>query len=259
MRAVALHEDVVVATSDIWQTTCTAVRGSADEAFVIDSLVLPGELDSLPALMEQAGFTVVGLLVTHADWDHVLARLAFPEAPLGVGESTAARMRATPGEAQRSLREFDDRHYLDRPPLSLGAVQELPVPGTCDVGERTLELHPTPGHTADGMAVLADWAGVLCVGDYLSPVEIPMLWRRASLPDYRETLERLRALVERATHIVPGHGAPMSRDRALEVLGEDLRYLDALADSGAAASLPRLPRSAEQRKVHAENVRRLSC
>ena len=38
----------------------------------------------LPAVLEQAGFPVSGLLATHGDWDHVLGRLAFPGAALGV-------------------------------------------------------------------------------------------------------------------------------------------------------------------------------
>ena len=40
-------------------------------------------------MLEQAGFPVSGLLVTHADWDHLLGRIAFPQASLGCGESTA--------------------------------------------------------------------------------------------------------------------------------------------------------------------------
>ena len=40
MRAVGVHADVVVVTSQFWQTTCTVVR-SGGEAFVIDSPVLP--------------------------------------------------------------------------------------------------------------------------------------------------------------------------------------------------------------------------
>jgi glyoxylase-like metal-dependent hydrolase (beta-lactamase superfamily II) len=35
-----------------------------------------------------------------------------------------------------------------------------------------LQLHPANGHTADGMAIWIEWAGVLVVGDYLSPLEI---------------------------------------------------------------------------------------
>ena len=49
------------------------------------------------------------------------------------------------------------------------------MPGYIDIGEQTLELHPADGHTADGMAVWVPWARVLVAGDYLSPVEIPMI------------------------------------------------------------------------------------
>ena len=89
MRVVSLHADVLVATSRVWQTNCTAIR-SGEEGFVVDSPVFPDELDVLPAVLEQAGFPVSGLLATHGDWDHLLGRLAFPGAALGVAETTAA-------------------------------------------------------------------------------------------------------------------------------------------------------------------------
>jgi len=256
MRAVGVHEDVVVLRSAVWQTSCIAVRGG-DEAFVIDSPVLPGELEALPEVLAQARFAVAGLVATHADWDHLLCSLAFPEAPLGVGDATARRLASEPGRAQRELRRWDEEHYVQRPrPLSLGAVQELPVPGRLDVGSYELELLPAEGHTADGTAVHIPWAGVLCPGDYLSPVEIPLLGQGGSLPAYRQTLERLAPLVERASLVVPGHGAPVQRDGALVLLEEDLAYLDALERDGERAPLPSGRRSATQRRVHARNVER---
>ncbi len=161
MKAVGLHPDVVVVTSRFWQTTCTLVR-SGEEAFCIDSPVLPDELELLPAIASQAEFRVVGCVATHADWDHLLGRYAFPEAPLGVSESTALRLRNEPGAAQRELRDFDEEHYVERPaPLSLPGAQALPVPGHCSLGERELELHPADGHTVDGMALWVPWASVL--------------------------------------------------------------------------------------------------
>ena len=99
MRAIGVHEDVIVVESRIWRTTATLVR-SGTEGFVIDSPVLPDELELLPALLEQAGFPFSGLLATHGDWDHLLGRLAFPGSALGVAETTAARLRAHPGAAQ---------------------------------------------------------------------------------------------------------------------------------------------------------------
>jgi glyoxylase-like metal-dependent hydrolase (beta-lactamase superfamily II) len=264
MRALAVHEDVLVFVSAVWQTTCTAVR-SVEEGFVIDSPVLPDELDALPGVLEQAGFPVSGLLATHADWDHLLGRLAFPEASLGCGESTAERLASEPGGAQRALRAFDDEHYVARErPLGLAGVQSLPVPGRVSIGpgaaggaEHELELHPTGGHTSDGVAFLVPWAGVLVCGDYLSPVEIPMISAGGSVEAYLSTLERLAPLVSAAATVVPGHGGPISADAARALLDEDVAYLRALGSAGADAPLPPGRRTAEQKRIHAENVARV--
>lgn len=250
MRVVAVHEDVLVATSRVWQTTCTIVRGG-DEGFVVDSPVLPDELDVLPAVLEQTGFPFSGLLATHGDWDHLLGRLAFPGAALGVAETTAARLTGSPGEAARELRAFDERWYLRRErPLSLGQVQALPVPGHLAVGGQEMELHPADGHTPDGMALWLGWARVLVAGDYLSPVEIPMISEGGSVDAYLATLRRLEPLVEQADVVVPGHGETLDSARALAILREDRAYLEALPD----ATLPLARRDDEQRRIHERNV-----
>ena len=253
MRVVGLHPGVLVAVSRIFQTACTIVR-DGDECFVIDSPVLPDELDVLPALLEQAGFPFSGLLATHADWDHLLGRLAFPDASLGVAETTAARLKAEPGDAARRLRSFDDELYVERPgPLSLGQVQALPVPGHLEVGSQTIELHPTEGRVVDGMALWLPWARVLVAGDFLSPVEIPTLSRGGSRSAYLATLERLRPLVESADHVVAGHGGAIDGTRALAILREDVAYLEGLPDS----KLPLARRSDEQKRIHTANLERL--
>jgi glyoxylase-like metal-dependent hydrolase (beta-lactamase superfamily II) len=152
-----------------------------------------------------------------------------------------------PGGVQRKLREWDEEHYVERAaPLSLGQVQALPTPGHVELGEHELELHPADGHTADGMAVWAPWAGVLVCGDYLSPVEIPMLSPSGSRDAYLATLERLRPLVEHAQWVIPGHGAPTEGTRALVILEEDVRYLSDW-------ELPATRRTAAQRAIDADN------
>jgi glyoxylase-like metal-dependent hydrolase (beta-lactamase superfamily II) len=257
VRAIGLHGDVVVITSQVWQTTCVAVR-SGDEGFVIDSPVLPEELEVLPAMLEQAQFPVSALLATHGDWDHLLGRSAFPELSLGVAESTATRLAREPGAAQRELRDFDDEWHIVRPrPLSIPTPQALPVPGKCGIGQHDLELHPAEGHTVDGMAIVVPWAQVLVVGDYLSPVEIPMISPGGSIDAYAATLERLEPLVSDARMVVPGHGAVQPRDQALAILEADRAYLEDLRQRGAEAELPEGRRSPSQQRVHAENVERL--
>jgi glyoxylase-like metal-dependent hydrolase (beta-lactamase superfamily II) len=275
VRVVSLHADVLLATSAIWQTNCVIVRGTTRrdkdpvavrlvedpqpgaETFVIDSPVLPEELDVLPALLEQSHFPAPsGLLVTHADWDHMLGRIAFPDATLGCATATAERMRSAPGQPQRELRTFDEAYYVQRPrPLALGAVQALDVPGGCEIGCQELALFPAEGHTVDGMAVSIAWAQILVVGDYLSSIEIPMLADGGSIDAYLDTLERLRPLISEADHVVPGHGPVLDSKRAAAVLEEDRAYLCALRDNGA-ANLPDGRRTQAQRRIHSQNLDR---
>jgi glyoxylase-like metal-dependent hydrolase (beta-lactamase superfamily II) len=221
---------------------------------LIDSPYLPDELDALPDVLAGAGFEPDGLLATHADFDHLLGRIAYPGMTLGLCESSVERLHRSPGEAQRALRQYDDEFYVIRPtPLALGQVQGLPVPGSVEIGDRELELHVAEGHTEDGMAIFDRALGLLVVGDYLSDVEIP--WIHGTLADYRATLARLSPLVEQAATVVPGHGAPHDRDTTLRILDEDVAYLDALE-----AGEQRLPEGRDtkaQRGIHAENAERL--
>ena len=253
MRAVSISPDALVVTSGFWQTNAIALR-VGEEAMLIDSPYLPDELDALPSLLAGAGFEPDGLVAPHADFDHLLGRLAFPGMTLGLCESSVERLHRAPGEAQRALRQYDDEFYVSRPaPLALGQVQALPVPGHLELGDRELELHPAEGHTADGMVLFDRAQGLLIVGDYLSDVEIP--WIHGSLADYRATLARLAPLVERATTVVPGHGAPNDRDTTLRILEQDVDYLDAL--ERGELKLPDGRDTKAQRGIHTENLERV--
>jgi glyoxylase-like metal-dependent hydrolase (beta-lactamase superfamily II) len=281
VRAVSLHPDVLVVSSALLRANCVIVRGlaasepepgvlgvrdvpagavAAGETFVIDSPVLPDELEALPALVQQARFPPAsGLLATHADWDHLLGRLAFPGLALGCALSTARRLAAEPGAAQRALRDFDEDLGIDREaPLSLGAVQELPVPGRCELGPHELELHPAEGHTADGMAIAIPWARVLVAGDYLSPVEIPQLGDGDRIEEYLATLTGLERVLEAVDTVVPGHGSPLRVERAGTLLSEDRDYLQRLREQRADAPLPAGRQTRLSRKIHEHNVEQLS-
>jgi glyoxylase-like metal-dependent hydrolase (beta-lactamase superfamily II) len=255
LRAVSISEDALVVTSAFWQTNAVALR-SGEEAMLIDSPYLPDELDALPGVLAGAGFEPDGLVATHADFDHLLGRVAYPDKTLGMAESSVQRIHASPGEAQRALRQYDDEFYVVRGrPLALGHVQGLPVPGSVEIGDRELELHPADGHTVDGMAIFDRAQGLLIVGDYLSDVEIP--WIHGTVADYRATLARLAPLVEAATTVVPGHGSPNDRDTTLRILEEDADYLDGLEAGEARIPKPRDTKA--QRGIHTENVEHLGA
>ena len=258
MRAVSVHADALVLTSAMWQTNAVALRGG-EEALLVDSPYFPHELDLLPQVLGQAGFEPDALIATHGDFDHLLGRLAFPGLALGVGELTAERLRREPGAAQRELRDADAEFYVTRErPLALGSVQALPVPGSVELGEDELELHPAEGHTGDGLAVLAPDHGLLACGDYLSDVELPAISPGGSLDAYRATLARFAPLLERVEIVVPGHGSALPRDRALRVLDEDVDYLDALERGEERPRLPHGRDTGAQRKLHAQNLAAVS-
>lgn len=261
MRTVAVHRDALTITSAFWQTNAVALRAGG-ECLLIDSPYLPQELEALPGVLAGAGFQPDGLIATHADFDHLLGRLAFPGLALGVGEPTAQRLRREPGAAQRELRDYDAKFYIERAaPLALGQVQALPVPGRLDLGEGDgaleIELQPAEGHTSDGTALFARELGVLIVGDYVSAVEIPWISPGGSLDDYRATLERLAPLVEAATAVVPGHGPWHTAERAMRLIEEDLEYLGELKAGDERISLPPGRDSKAQRQIHGENLTRV--
>ena len=257
MRTVAVHRDAVVITSLMWQTNAMALR-AGEEAMLVDSPYYPEELEALSGVLGGAGFIPDALIATHADFDHLLGRVAFPGLALGLAETSVQRLQDEPGAAQRELRDKDAELYVERArPLALGELQALPVPGSVELGDQELELYPAEGHTPDGMAIFARWCGVLAAGDYLSRVEIPWISAGGSLADYRATLARLAPLVEAAETVVPGHGAPHDRDTALRLLEEDSGYLDALGRGEQKIRLPKGRDTKEQQGIHAENLTRV--
>lgn len=229
-----------------WQTTCT-ICGEAD-ALVIDGPVTPGELRALAARV-----TAAEVVATHADWDHLLAPLAFPAARRRAGAATIARLAQDHAQIAGELRRWDAARGQ--------GVRTLPdwraaAPvGAADLasGAGPIAAFGAPGHTRDGMAFLITDAGVLVVGDYLSPCEIPAVGPGGLGEDYLATLDRLGGLLGEARLVVPGHGWPVGTDRARTLLAHDRRYVSALV-AGGDPPLPRRPADPGQRAVHRANL-----
>jgi hydroxyacylglutathione hydrolase len=232
LSAVRVHR------SRIWQTNAVSVRVGATEVLV-DSPVLPDELAALPRPEV--------LVTTHSHFDHVLGQAAFGDLDLHAGPSTLARLRDAPEETLEGLRESDAELYVDRPvEPDLGRLAALP--------DGLFETAEAGGHAPDGTALFCEEHALLLPGDYLCEVEIPLVSQAGSPEAYLATLDRLTPFVRRAGRVVPGHGPPLDRRRALELLDLDRRYLEALlSDPGTARPL-RGPETHRQRRIHADNV-----
>jgi glyoxylase-like metal-dependent hydrolase (beta-lactamase superfamily II) len=240
VRTRPLPGGALLLTSALWQVNAIALP-LGDEPVLVDSPVLPEELEALPALLRDAGLEPRALVATHAHFDHVLAPTAFPDLPLHVGASTLA---ALGDETAQQLAESDAELYIDRARgLSPFRAEVL--------DDDRFEVVAADGHAADGIALFEPEAGILLAGDYLIEIEIPLISEAGSPEAYLATLDRLAPLVERAEVVVPGHGPALTRDRARELVDLDRRYVADLEGGPL-----RGPEDHRQHRLHADNLRK---
>ena len=232
---------------------------------MIDSPVLPGRARGAAERARAGRLPGVGA-AGHARRLGSPARAASrsPGPRWGVPRSTAARLSAEPRQAQRELREFDEEQYVERSaaavaggvPVAASPGQALDRPGA----EHELELYPADGHTPDGTAFLHPVAGRAGVRRLPVAGRDPDGSRRGIGRAYLATLERLRALVERAQTVVPGPRRPARARRGRSrCSNEDVAYLDALARAGAAGAAARgPPDEPPSSAIHERSERRYS-
>src|SRR3954454_13478389 len=93
-----------VLTSRYLQTNAT-VLVLTDGVLVVDSPYFPDELEALKEAMPPGAQP--RLFATHAHYDHLMGRLAFPAAPLEAAADTVAAVNREPDRPGRELAEED--------------------------------------------------------------------------------------------------------------------------------------------------------
>ena len=251
---------VDVLTSGIWQTTST-VLSNGDACVVIDPAYFPRELEAISARVCELGHAE-SVVFTHGHWDHVMGHAAFPGTPVALSRVLADSIAAGDARAARYLedaREFDSRWYVPRPgghrwPERIRGLADCE---DVDIGGLQITSLHLPGHSPDGLGLLVD--GLLLVGDYLSPCEIPFIDEAAA---YCATLVRLGDLFADVREVIPGHGPRLTRAEAQAIARADREYLDRLmgARDLATAEAIVLPRAADvagMRGYHLDNCKKV--
>jgi len=183
-------------------TNCYVVRAErgVQDAAVVDP---GGDVAGLRLELARTGARCAGILVTHADADHVggVADLA---------EGTGAPVYAPPRDrmpAERASGWLPVRAYT--------VDTELDGGETIEVAGLTFEVVAVPGHSPDHVAFHAEdslFSGDLLFAGSVGRVDL-------SGGDWETLLDSARLLLERyppETNIYPGHGPPTTLGAELE-------------------------------------------
>jgi glyoxylase-like metal-dependent hydrolase (beta-lactamase superfamily II) len=241
----------------IWQTTTLELERDGIR-LLVDPGVTPDEV------REVAGDRPVDhILITHADWDHVMGIGLLPDATVHAGRLSAERIGS--GASAAEVRHWAPAYGLPVAGLEgMRTDRVIDPPADVAIGPWQPTVRPVPGHMPDCIATWLPEEGLLVAGDYLSPHEIPFAYH--SVAGYLDALAELTGIIERERPrwVVIGHGQPLDADRALTIASEDLEYLGAVLDYARSGGDPERPdliphpqRGGEDDEdEHAGNVRR---
>lgn len=190
------------------------VIADGGEALVVDPGTLPARARELRAAIEARGDRVVGVVVSHAHWDHCFALSAFDDVPSFAHPAAIAELLEH-GERQReAVLGFAGEQTADAlraltivaPTQAVGAVHRLRV------GALEVELEPIgSAHTGGDLVVHVPARGVTVAGDLVETADDPQLDDSTDVAGWLAALDRLASRAQPL--LVPGHGEPCGHER----------------------------------------------
>ncbi len=198
----------------------TGVVVGSEAAVVIDTGPGPDHGALIRSVLLELDVPCVGTILTHGHWDHVLGG--------GFGAVTIAHART--GYLMKAALSNMSR-ITGRP---RGEIEEsLPWPTadvskwqSIDLGDRLVELMPTPGHSPDSICVFVPDCGILFGGDTVVTC-IPPVFRDGNSRQLEATLATLTGKSGLSV-IVPGHGRIATEDGVLDALKWPQWYIQSL-------------------------------
>jgi glyoxylase-like metal-dependent hydrolase (beta-lactamase superfamily II) len=96
-----------------------------------------------------------------------------------------------------------------------------------DLGDRTLEVLKTPGHTPDSMCLLDAANGLLFTGDTFYSGEVFLWAPETDVAGYEASIARLAKLAPGLKLLLPAHGVPVAEPAQLLALDRALKDIEA--------------------------------
>ena len=222
MQRERVADDIYVFTSDLYAQVTAGVVLTTEGAVVIDTLVYPEETLLIKRFIEtRLGTNVRYVINTHFHADHTTGTCFFNGAKV-VSHALCRDLLNTRG-----------RQSIEQPRAAFSEMRDvsLRLPDivfddgimNLHVGNKTLQLWHTPGHSADSIVCLVKEDRVLFAADTVMPIPY---FVGGNYDAFLNSLNSLRQ--GNFENIIQGHGEVILRGEIEERLQEDIDYLQTL-------------------------------
>lgn len=225
MQRERVADDIYVFTSDLYAQVTAGVVVTTEGAIVIDTLAYPEETLLIKRFVEtRLGTTVRYVINTHFHADHSTGTCFFRDARV-VAHARCRQLLDTRGRdslerSKVASQEFADVELVLPDLVFDGGGMQL------HVGNKTLQLWATPGHSPDSIVCLVKEDRVLFAADILMPIPY---FVGGSFDDFLASLQSLRN--GNYENVIQGHGEVILRGEIEEKIQGDIDYLLKLRDA----------------------------
>jgi glyoxylase-like metal-dependent hydrolase (beta-lactamase superfamily II) len=224
MQRERVADDIYIFTSDLYAQVTAGLVVTSEGAILIDTLVFPEETLQIRRFVENRLKTTVRYLVnTHFHADHTTGSCFFPEAQI-VSHALCRELLDTRGRESLARAKTQSPELRD---VELVLPTMLFRTGTFQLylGEKSLQMWHTPGHSPDSIVCLVKEDRVLFAADTVMPLPY---FVDGSYTDFLASLASLQN--GNYENVVQGHGEVILRGEIEEKLQGDMDYLTRLLD-----------------------------
>ncbi|NDJ76540.1 MAG: MBL fold metallo-hydrolase [Chloroflexi bacterium] len=219
MQRERVADDIYVFTSELYAQVTAGAIITPDGAILIDTLVFPEEARAIKNFLEQRLNCPVRYVInTHYHSDHTYGTCFFENTQV-VSHALCHDLLDTRGreglaQAKLSAPELRDVHLvLPHMVFESGKM-------TVHLGNKTVEMWHSPGHSPDSIVCLVKEDRVLFAADTLMPVPYFVDG------NYDDFINSLHALKDGGfENVVQGHGEVVLRGEIESKIEDDLQYL----------------------------------
>lgn len=221
MQRERVSENVYWFQSETYAQVTAGVIAGPKWAVVVDTLMPQETLGIRNFVEEKLGLAVRYVINTHYHADHCWGNCFFPGATI-IGHEKCRELLIKKTPSALEIARQDSPLYKQ---ISIIPPQITFSQGTFNlrVGNKTLKLFSSPGHSEDGISVLVEDDRVLFAGDAFMPIPFIV---DGDLDQCVQSLQHFASMG--LENIIQGHGDIILRGEIEDKVRENITYLTAL-------------------------------